>query len=128
MREFAQGRGPCPGLSHWEEGHVVFGEALIDGFTFGFEGRAVAGVACTAGAGCCFLWKHGSGETGDIFLWETQIDTSIVHHVNVYGHEGHLEGCSHDEIRRLHFDSKVTPWSCRYPSGSTHQGSSVPIL
>ncbi|KAF8237037.1 hypothetical protein L208DRAFT_1375774 [Tricholoma matsutake] len=37
VREFGQGGGPRPGLAHWEEGHVVFRETLIDGLTFGFE-------------------------------------------------------------------------------------------
>jgi hypothetical protein len=27
--------------------------------------------------------------------------------LNVYGREGHLRGCSHDEIQRLHFDPNL---------------------
>lgn len=67
--------------------------------------------------------NHPVHRVDDHTMSESQWDL-----LNVYGHEGHLEGCSHNEIQRLHFDPKVTPWSCRYPSGSTHRGSSAPIL
>jgi hypothetical protein len=53
VREFGQDRGPRPGFSHWEEGHVVFGEALINGFTFGFCGCVVVATTVSTAFGFC---------------------------------------------------------------------------